>query len=105
MDGQANARSGHNDSNERSENICEKRLRNRNRRTNDQRYKFLAGTRHIMVHPKSEGQTKTSKGYWKESNGCVRSDNHYGHSRSPFDNIDSGCTGPCINEEFVRKHT
>ena len=80
MDGQMNTRSRYDDSDERSENICEKRPRNQNRGTNDQRYKFLTGTRCAMVHPKPERQTETSKGYQKKSNGCVRSDNHHGHS-------------------------
>ena len=85
MDGQTNARSRHDDSDMGSENICEKRLRNRDRGTNDQRYKFLAGIRCVMVHLKPERQTETSESYWKKSNGRVRSDNHHGHSRSPFD--------------------
>ena len=80
MDGQMNARSKYDNSNKGSENICMERLGDRNRRTNDQRYKLPTGTRCTMVHLKSERQTKTSKSYQKESNGCVRSDNHHRHS-------------------------
>ena len=79
MDGQANARSGNGNSTERSDDICKKRPRNRNRGTDDQRHKLLVGMRHIMVHSKLERQTKTSEGYQKKSNGCVRNNNYHGY--------------------------
>ena len=81
MDGQANARSRYDDSDKRTENVCKERLRNRNRGTNNQpRYKLPIRTGRIMIHPEVERQAETSKSYWKKSNGCIRNNNHHGHS-------------------------
>ena len=85
MDGQMSTRSGNDNSHKRPENLCEKRLRNRNRGTNNKRHKFLIGTGCIVVYSKLERQTTTSKGYWKKPDGHVRGNNYHGYSRPPFD--------------------
>ena len=54
MDGQVNARSEHDDSDKRFENVCKKRPGNQDWRTDGKRHKFLTGTRCIVVHLKFE---------------------------------------------------
>ena len=106
MDGQANARPRNSDSDKGFENLCEKRPRNRNRRANDQRYKLPIRTGCIVGHPKLERQTATSKSYWKNqmdvSGVIITMDTLDCHLMKAL--VDSGCTGSCINEDFVKKH-
>ena len=106
MDGQANARPRNSDSDKGFENLCEKRPRNRNRRANNQRYKLPIRTGCIVGHPKLERQTATSKSYWKNQMGVsgviITMDTLDCHLMKAL--VDSGCTGSCINEDFVKKH-